>query len=268
MKEAFYFSHDANAQHDPKILKMLTNHGWEGYGLYWALVERLRNEPDYTLPMDYDCIAYALRTQEDIIKKIVENYGLFELEEDYFYSESLLKRMKKKDERSKKARESALKRWKPKAKLMQTHSEANAIKESKVKKIKVKKIPKELNYMFIEFWTLYDKKVGDKSKVHKKWESLTNSDREKIMKTLPDFLKTIKDKQYQPYPMTYLNNRRWEDDLTIKKTSEEKLLESQENQIKRERKRQQDEWDLVEKKSASSDEIASVINNWKKQKGV
>tara|TARA_R100000152_G_scaffold18399_1_gene10190 strand:+ start:5597 stop:6397 length:801 start_codon:yes stop_codon:yes gene_type:complete len=264
-KDAYYFSHDANAQHDPKILKMLSQLGWEGYGLYWAIVERLRNEPTYALECDYDCIAYALRADRDVIKKIIMDYNLFEVYDGSFWSESLLGRMKKKEEISRKAKESALKRWKGNTTKKQTQSKRNTIKENKNK---VKKTPKELNYMFIEFWTLYDKRVGDKSKVHKKWESLTNSDREKIMKTLPDFLKTIKDKQYQPYPMTYLNNKRWEDDLTIKKTSEEKLLESQENQIKRERKKQQDEWDSIEKKSASPNEISSIINDWKKKKNV
>ena len=147
MKEAYYFSHDANAQHDPKVIKMLSKMGWEGYGLYWALVERLRNEPEYVLQTDYDCIGYALRETGDTIKQLVEDYDLFIIDGDCFYSESLHQRMLMKEERSQKARESALKRWKPNAKAKRLHSEPNAIKESKVKESKKSKEKKIKKYI-------------------------------------------------------------------------------------------------------------------------
>jgi hypothetical protein len=41
MKEAYYFSHDANARQDEKVLMLRAEHGWEGYGIYWALVEMM-----------------------------------------------------------------------------------------------------------------------------------------------------------------------------------------------------------------------------------
>ena len=47
----------------------------------------------------------------------------------------------------------------------------------------------------------------------KKWNKLKNSEREKIIETLPAFINGIRDKQFQPYPETYLNNRRWEDEI-------------------------------------------------------
>ena len=282
MKEAFYFSHDANAQHDPKIIKMLSKFGWEGYGIYWALVERLRNEPDYILECDYDCLAFALRTDKDKIKSIVLDYNLFEVYDGKFWSKSLLSRMEKKNEKSKKARESALKRWNrsksktikkikdspllvgfeqkdyKNANVLRTHSETNAIKEKKVNK-------KKVNIDFSVFWNLYDKKVGDKSKCVKKWNNLKDEDRSKIINTLPVFLKLIPDKQFQPYPMSYLNGNRWEDDLTIHKTSEEQQIEIQENMLKRERKKQQEQFKNMEKNSASKEEITNIINSWKKR---
>ena len=39
--EAYYFSHDSNARNDEKVLMLRAKHGWEGYGLYWALVEMM-----------------------------------------------------------------------------------------------------------------------------------------------------------------------------------------------------------------------------------
>jgi dGTP triphosphohydrolase len=142
-KEAYYFSHDSNAKDDPKILQLRMEMGWEGYGLFWAIIEMLRNESDFRMRTHYKGIAFALQTHEDCIKKLINEFDLFELDEQYFWSESLLKRMELKEERSEKARESAKKRWNRDidANAMRTHSERNAdamqLKESKVKEIKV-----------------------------------------------------------------------------------------------------------------------------------
>jgi len=45
--------------------------------------------------------------------------------------------------------------------------------------------------------------------------SLTNLERTKIIDTLPNFLKSITDKQFQPHPQTYLNQSRWNDEIVI-----------------------------------------------------
>ena len=97
MKDAYYFPHDANAQNDPNIIKLLYKHSWAGYGLYWSIIEKLRNEPDYTMETDYDMIAYALRVDADKIKSIIEDFNLFIIEKGYFYSESLKRRMSRLD---------------------------------------------------------------------------------------------------------------------------------------------------------------------------
>ena len=39
MKEIVFFSHDANAMNDTKILNMRADYGIEGYGLYWVIIE-------------------------------------------------------------------------------------------------------------------------------------------------------------------------------------------------------------------------------------
>lgn len=66
---------------------------------------------------------------------------------------------------------------------------------------------------FDDFWNLYDKKVGAKKKCEKKWNNLTDSERQKAIDTIPAFKERIQDKKYQPYPETYLNEERWEDNL-------------------------------------------------------
>jgi hypothetical protein len=156
-KEAYYFSHDSNAKDDPKILQLRMELGWEGYGLFWALIELLRNESDYRMRTHYKSIAFALQTQEDTIKKLINDFDLFVINEQYFWSESLLKRMELKEERSEKARESAKKRWNQTndANAMRTHSEGNAdamqLKERKVKEIVLSE--ESHNEIFRKLWT-------------------------------------------------------------------------------------------------------------------
>lgn len=41
MKEAYYFSHDATAQDDEKIMNLMGHLSWKGYGLFWAIVEKI-----------------------------------------------------------------------------------------------------------------------------------------------------------------------------------------------------------------------------------
>ena len=102
--------------------------GWEGYGLFWALIEMLRNESDHRMRTHYKSIAFALHTHEDSIKKLINDFDLFAIEGEYFWSESLLKRMEMKESKSEKARQSAKKRWNQDndANGMRTHSDSNA----------------------------------------------------------------------------------------------------------------------------------------------
>ena len=74
---------------------------------------------------------------------------------------------------------------------------------------------------FQQFWDLYDKKVGDKSRCEKKWHSLSDAERQKIIDTVPAFKKSIKDIQYLPYPETYLNQKRWNDILPVRQPKDE-----------------------------------------------
>lgn len=74
---------------------------------------------------------------------------------------------------------------------------------------------KAINTPFEEFWNLYDKKVGPKDKCEKLWNKLKDSERSKIMETLPLFLNSIKDKQFIPYPQSYLNQKRWNDEIKV-----------------------------------------------------
>jgi len=40
-KDAYYFSHDSNSQDDPKCMILIDQLGMEGYGIFWACVEKM-----------------------------------------------------------------------------------------------------------------------------------------------------------------------------------------------------------------------------------
>lgn len=141
-----YFSHDSNARNDAKIIRLRqSKDGLAKYGVYWMLVEKLRESKCYMLEVDYNGLAWEFRSDNALIKSVIEDFGLFDFTEDRkcFYSTSLLNRMKLKEEKSEKARESANKRWlknkelsEDDANALPPHSESNAIKQSKAKERK------------------------------------------------------------------------------------------------------------------------------------
>lgn len=74
----------------------------------------------------------------------------------------------------------------------------------------------DTNISFSVFWDLYNKKVGDKPKCVKLWNRLKLEEQQKILNILPNFKSQFSDKQYQPFPETFLNQRRWENEDEIK----------------------------------------------------
>jgi hypothetical protein len=133
----FYFPHDYNARNDIKIKKLFANHGWIGYGLFWAIIEELYNNAN-ALPTDYESIAFDLRSEVTLIKSIINDFDLFQIKDDFFGSLSIQRRLEDRNNKTTKARESAFKRWnkcESNANALPTQSDSNAIKESKVKEI-------------------------------------------------------------------------------------------------------------------------------------
>lgn len=128
---------------------MRSIYGAAGYGWFWMIIEMLRESNDYQIDMrsKYVWNAFAMQTQSDAetIKKFIldciHEFELFESDDAYFWSPSLSRRMENRDEKSRKASESAQKRWKKcdsDANAMRTHSEGNALKEKKEKESKRK----------------------------------------------------------------------------------------------------------------------------------
>lgn len=208
-KDTFYFSHDYNVRSDEKVKLLIRKHGMTGYGVFWSIVEDLYNNAN-ALRTDYESIAYDLRTDIELVKSIINNFDLFKIDGDFFGSCSVERRLNARNEKSKKASESASYRWGRK------NDDANALKNdanvSKNDAIKERK-GKEINILFDDFWNLYDKKVGEKVKLSKKWEKLTDEERTLAMNHLPVYKLAEPNKKFRKNPETYLNNKSWNDEI-------------------------------------------------------
>lgn len=77
------------------------------------------------------------------------------------------------------------------------------------------------NNEFEAFWAMYDKNVG-KELSQKVWNSLTQSEKEAIMLSLPKYVESTTDKVYRKNPLTYLNGKHWEDEIVNRETNSTK----------------------------------------------
>ena len=150
-KDAYYFSHDSNAKDDPKCVLLIEQLGMEGYGIFWVLIETLRDQPGYKYPIALiPAMARRYCTTAEKMKAVIMSYGLFEIENDeFFYSDSLNRRMEHLEHRreiaSRAGKESAKKRLlldNGSTNVQPTFNECSTskVKESKVNKSKVKDI--------------------------------------------------------------------------------------------------------------------------------
>lgn len=169
-KEVYYFSHDANARNDTKILSMRCDYGLEGYGMYWVIIECMREEENYKLMLNdntYRALAMQMHckidTVEKFIKDCIEVYGLFQSDGQVLWSNSLLRRMEKMTKIREKRRAAAAKRWdlEANAKQMDNKSNANALQnDAKENKRKEKENINIYSAFFEEMWSLYPNKKG------------------------------------------------------------------------------------------------------------
>lgn len=78
------FSHDSNARNDARLLRLRMEHGPAGYGIYCMLLEMLAERA--ALTTDYAAIAFDLHVDAGLVRSVVEDYGLFEIDGATFFS--------------------------------------------------------------------------------------------------------------------------------------------------------------------------------------
>ena len=77
-----YFSHKANTHNNPKILELRIRHGMAGYGVYFYLLEKLIEKDENNCSLDYQTLAYEIHVEVELLKSVIEGFGLFTISED------------------------------------------------------------------------------------------------------------------------------------------------------------------------------------------
>ena len=241
MKDAYYFSHDSNARHDPKIAAALYVYD-KAYQWYFMLIEMMREQSDHKLRINskhsLSVYAHELRCTEEEIRQFIQDcirpekddgFALFKSDGEYFWSESLLRRMALREDKIEKAKKAAQKRWGSKkeegvddADAMQTQCERNADEQCEgngiLKEIKEKK-EKIYGQNFDQFWVIYPRKVKKKD-AYKIWSKLKPDEKlvEEIMEGLKRHINSTEwqknNGEFIPHPTTFLNQERWMDEVT------------------------------------------------------
>lgn len=160
-KDSYYFSHDSNARNDIKIIRLRRALGMEGYGIYFALIEILREQEDFKLPMEaLTDIAFDLHTSEEKVKTVVGAYELFLVEDERFFSARLIRSMS--DLNAKRQKYIDAGRKGGEASVKHRLSDGQALNKSKLKEI-------YKNYLFFdeEFLITWNKYLSMRVKIKK-----------------------------------------------------------------------------------------------------
>lgn len=80
---------------------------------------------------------------------------------------------------------------------------------------KITSPPKQVKdeYTFTNAWNLYQKKVGCRERLERKWNAMPLKDRKAATDFIPSYVLSTPDKQYRKNFQTFLNQRGWEDEL-------------------------------------------------------
>lgn len=144
----YYFTHDYNARNDPKLQKLLMQHGMAAIGVYWCIIEMMY-EQGGELPLDAcNSIAFALHVECKLVEDVFAS-DLFYAKSFCIRSHSLDKRINNLLSLSEKRKKAALTRWKSasdrdmqmhckcNANALQTECKSIAIKRNKIKEKKI-----------------------------------------------------------------------------------------------------------------------------------
>jgi len=217
-----YFPHDRDMRNHRKVKAIRTKFGVTGYAIWSMTLEYLTgidgNVFEYSdvefelMAGDFGVSATEIR---DVVDYCIKMEMLF-LNNGFINSESLDERLKPVYEKRGKSKDNSKKQQRLNGKFVISNTVINGVSvaempQSKVNKSKVNK--KELNIPFDSFWDLYEKKVGERDKIIKKWEGLSDEDRKLIMDYIPKYKISQPDKKYRKDPQTFLNNKSWLDEL-------------------------------------------------------
>jgi hypothetical protein len=147
LKDAFYFSHDSNARSDLKIQALRSKYGVKGYGMYWIIIEMMRESKDHTLPHNQNFAYYGFANEfgcspeeaKCFIQDCIYEFALFICDEQCFWSDSLNRRMDKYKQKSATKAENGMKGGRPRKEQQEKAPEATSQPEPELDKPKKEK---------------------------------------------------------------------------------------------------------------------------------
>jgi hypothetical protein len=223
-RNTYYFPHDINAHRDPKCAALINDFGFEGYGLFWALIEILHEQDDGKLekfPKIYEGLAFQLKIDKEKITKLIEamlkSYNLLHEDEKYIWSnrvsKNLEERRKKYEKKSQAGRMGGL--ISGQVRKSKQCFEANEAKERKEKEKKGKEKTKALSFDFDSLWLTYPSKDGRKAAERSFRASVkTDADWRDINTALGNYLQSERVKKgYIKNGSTWFAN--WRDWVTV-----------------------------------------------------
>jgi hypothetical protein len=217
-KDAYYFPHDSNAKDDPKCIMLIEELGLEGYGIFWVLIETLRDQPKYKAPMAMlPALARRYNSSGEKFRAVVSRYGLFSIDNDeFFYSEPFSRRMeaidKKRKELSDAGKLGNIIRWQSRGDSG-GDGEAIAIKGKERKSNQIKGKTKSAGYPpdFELAWELYKRK-GSKKLALSEWKNLTEDKKTKVNSHIPAYIANTEPKYIKDFER-YLKHGKFESEI-------------------------------------------------------
>ena len=215
-KDAYYFPHFSNARNDAKLVKLRRVMGIEGYGIYFLLLEILREQTNFRLPINtLEDLAYEWHTSKEKLIAVVTNFDLFEIIDETFISTKLIMYLQPYIEKSERARIAANKRWSNAnayANTLPEHSKSNA---SKGEETKLKKSKEEFAKAVNDYG--YCMKL---TSAKKEWYDMSDEEKQKAIIHIPKFRKKYENDDKIEYLydfFTYLKEKMYT--IEIKKTT-------------------------------------------------
>lgn len=78
-----YIPHPSNARLAGGLLRLRIDEGSAGYGVYWMVLELLRDAPAYKLTADARALAFAINEPDvDLVQRVIMNLALFDQDTD------------------------------------------------------------------------------------------------------------------------------------------------------------------------------------------
>jgi hypothetical protein len=137
----------------------------------------------------------------------VEIWDKFKVEDGLYYNDRMLNETVRRQKFSESRRNNA------KSPKKESTSEAYAKHMETETENRTITINENINIDFEWFWNEYDKKIGEKQKLKKKWNKLSDEERQNAMNYIDLYKQSVQDKQFRKNPETFLNNKSWNDEI-------------------------------------------------------